>query len=237
MVESDDKDPVRRVSIVGRLAVSPLVKLSLAGRRLVAYLALRSEPVERAQVAADLWPDVGDEDARSNLRRALWHVPRGWITSTNDLVVLDADCDLQTARGLAARALDGASLPFDAIRLLSDDILPGWHDDWLLAEQDAFRLLRLQALEAACRSMTAGGLYAYAVQAGSAALSADDLCESAADALIRAHLAQGNRGQALACFRALSNRLHSELGVTPDPTLVAAIGTMGADQRSGAQAG
>jgi DNA-binding SARP family transcriptional activator len=169
---------------------------------------------------------------RANLRRALWHVPRGWVTTVGEELVLDAECDLPKAHHVAARALDGQPLTFDEITLLSDDILPGWHEEWVLPAQDAFRLLRVQALEAACRTMAASGSHALATQAGAAALAAEPLRESAAEALIEAHLAQRNRYEAMQCFRSLAQRLDDELGVLPDPSLAERLTAIGRTRRA-----
>jgi DNA-binding SARP family transcriptional activator len=209
----------RKVAILGRLGVHPMVSLSLPGRRLLAYLALQGRQVSRTAAASDLWLDMPEEVGRANLRRALWHVPRGWIATISNELVLAADVDLMRARSAAARALNGETLNYEEIVLLSNDILPGWHEEWLLAEQEGFRLLRVQALEAACRTMVSSGDLALATQAGAAALAAEPLCESAAEALIEAHLAQRNRYQAVQCFRSLAKRLAIELGVAPDPAL------------------
>jgi DNA-binding SARP family transcriptional activator len=209
----------RRVAIVGRLGVYPMMRLSLPGRRLLAFLALRRQPVARAVTSAQLWPDVSDDAARANLRRALWHVPRGWVAVIGDDLILDAQSDLEAAHRIAARALAGEALTLEEITLLSNDILPGWHEEWVVAEQDAFHMLRVQALEAACRTMVSSGHYDLAIQAGAAAVVADSLRESAAEALIDAHLAQRNRHQAVQCFRMLAQRLNDELGVKPDPAL------------------
>jgi len=213
----------RMVAIVGRLGVRPMVRLSLPARRLLAYLALRGQPVSRGVACDDLWPDVPEAIGRANLRRALWHLPRGWVEAIGDELVLDAACDLAEARDAAERALAGEPLTFAEINLLSNDILPGWHEEWVLPAHEAFRLLRVQALEAACRTMAASGAAsggdALATQAGSAALAAEPLRESAAEALIEAHLAQRNRYQAVQCFRMLAERLECELGVSPDPAL------------------
>lgn len=209
----------RRVGVLGRLGVCPLVKLSLPGRRLLAYLAVRTQPVARGIAAADLWIDLPEEVGRANLRRALWHVPRGWIAVTGDELALDAETDLVLAERVAARALGGEVLNYDEIVLLSKDILPGWSEEWLAAAQEAFHLLRVQALEAACRTLSDAGKLALATQAGASALAAEPLCESAAEALINAHLAQRNRYQAVQCYRSLAQRLEFELGVAPDPSL------------------
>jgi DNA-binding SARP family transcriptional activator len=223
---------VRKVAIVGHLGVYPMARLSLPARRILAYLALRAQPIARQRAAADLWPDLPDDGGRANLRRALWHLPRGWITTQGDELLLNAEIDLEQAHQAAARALGGQPLTLDEIALLSNDILPGWHEEWVLPAHDAFRQLRVQALEAACRTMAALGCHALATQAGAAAIAAEPLCESAAEALICAHLAQRNRYHALQVFRVLTDRLRNELGVSPDPSLAERVGEIGLHNHS-----
>jgi DNA-binding SARP family transcriptional activator len=217
----------RRVAVVGRLGVYPMVKLTLPARRIVAFLALHDDPVSRSYAASRLWPDVTDHDGRGNFRRSLWQVPDGWVTCWGDDISLDADVDYPRARRIAAAALSGEPLSFEQIRLLSEDLLPGWHEEWALGEQDSFRMLRLQALEAACRSMTRAGDLPLAVQAGSAALAAEPLRESAAAALIEALLQQGNRYEAARFFGEFCVLLKRELGVDPAPAMVRRLAGFG----------
>lgn len=209
-----------RIAVLGRLGVFPLVRLPLAARRILAYLAIRGEPVTRCTASAQLWADLPDDIGRANLRRALWQLPRGWVVCVADELLLEAKTDLAEAHRLAARALKGASLTFDDLTLLSNDILPDWHEEWVLPSNESFHALRVQALEAACRTLAAAGDFALATQAGACALAAEPLRESAAEALIDAHLAQCNRYAAMQCFRSLEKRLKVELGVTPQPALV-----------------
>jgi DNA-binding SARP family transcriptional activator len=223
-MENSGDDLHRSIAIIGRLGVHPMVPLPLPGRRLLAYLAIRRRPVARGLASAQLWPDVPEEAGRGNLRRALWHVPRGWVATVGDELVLKAECDLEQAHQCASRALGGGPLALADIALLSDDILPGWHEEWVLPEQDAFHSLRVEALEAACRTMATLGQFGLAIQAGAAAVAAEPLRESAAEALIDVHLAQRNRYQAVQCFRLLAQRLDDELGVAPDAALAARVG-------------
>lgn len=209
----------RIVGVVGRLGVFPKVRLSLPARRILAYLAIRGPIVTRTVASSELWPEGTDETARSNLRRALWNTPLGWISVQAEDLTLEAETDLASAEAAAARALAGAELTYNEIRLLSEDLLPGWHEEWILRLHERFHDLRVQALETACRTMTGSGNHALATQAGAAALAAEPLRESAAEALIEAHLAQCNRYEALRCYRSLEQRLRVELGVPPDPLL------------------
>jgi DNA-binding SARP family transcriptional activator len=208
-----------------------MMHLTLPARRILAYLALQEHPVPRERAAAQLWLDVPDVQARANLRRALWQVPRGWVMSGDDELVLNAETDLAEARRVAARALDGGSLNLHEIDLLASDILPGWHEEWVVQAQDAFHLLRVQSLEAACRTMAAAGNYALATQAGRAAVAAEPLRESAVAALIDAWLAETNRYQAKQCYLAFKQRLAEELGVAPEPSMSSRLAALGLGDR------
>lgn len=222
----------RMIAIVGRLGIRPMVKMSLPARRLLVYLALCGREVSRQHAADELWPDLPEETGRSNLRRSLWQTPRGWVSTLGDAILLEAECDLQQARRAAAQAIDGHGLTFDQIDLLSQDLLPGWHEEWLLGAWEEFREIRVQALEAACRTFIVRGNYPLAVQAGTAALAADPLRESAAKGLIEAHLAQHNRAAALRCYDGLVKRLAEELGAPPDEALVALLAKAGLARRA-----
>jgi DNA-binding SARP family transcriptional activator len=211
----------RLVAVVGRLGVFPATRLSLPARRILAFLAIRGPTVARGVAAAELWPEVADPISRANLRRALWNAPLGWIRTDGEDITLEAETDLAAVESTAAAALNGSVLTYEEIRLLFEDVLPGWHEEWVLPLHERFHDLRVQALEAACRSLTAAGNYPLATQAGAAAVAAEPLRESAAEALIEAHLAQCNRYEAMRCFRALEERLEGELGVAPNPGLAA----------------
>jgi hypothetical protein len=66
------------------------------------------------------------------------------------MLVLAVESDLPEARRAAARAIEGQRLTFDQIDILSQDVLPDWHEDWAIEAYEEFRLIRVQTLEAAC---------------------------------------------------------------------------------------
>jgi DNA-binding SARP family transcriptional activator len=212
--------PGRRIAVVGPLGIHPMSRLSLPARRVLAFLALSDGAASRAYAAGTLWPNERESAARANLRRSLWQVPDGWVDCVGEELRMNAEVDYPAAREVAATALDGGRLTLAEISLLSEDLLPGWHEDWTASAQDSFRMLRIDALEAACRTLAAEGAYGLATQAGMAAITAEPLRESAAEALVAAHLLAGNRYAAARCFADFSNTLREELGVEPNPTLV-----------------
>ncbi|MFC8257074.1 BTAD domain-containing putative transcriptional regulator [Streptomyces sp. NPDC057291] len=126
--------------------------------------------------------------------------------------------DLHHAQRVARRVLastDPARLPGSipaAVEALSVDLLPGWYDDWAQLEAEEWRQLRLHALETLAGRLITAGRHAEAVSAAHAAVHADPLRESGQTRLLQAHLAEGNRSEALHAFRRYSRRLHEELG-------------------------
>ena len=86
-------------------------------------------------------------------------------------------------------------------------------------ERERFRQLRLHALESLSEQLTAMGRLGQAVEAALAAVASEPLRESAHRVLIKAYLAEGNRGEALLHFRGFRDLLSHELGVEPSPRM------------------
>ena len=60
----------------GRLPVA--MPASERARALIGWLALHPGQHDRAEVAAQLWPEAAPERARANLRTAVWAVHQAW---------------------------------------------------------------------------------------------------------------------------------------------------------------
>lgn len=199
--------------------------LPMSAQRLVAFLALHNRSLLRPYVAGSLWLDTPDERAQANLRSALWRLHR----CNRDLVEVtgqqlrlsrSVEVDLREAEALARRTLR-SSAP-DVLELapaeLTEDLLPDWYEDWVLVEREHFRQLRLRALDGLCDRLTTAGRLGEALEVGLSALAGEPLRESAHRAVIRIHLADGNRSEALRQYR-LCRHLLAELGVRPSPQL------------------
>jgi DNA-binding SARP family transcriptional activator len=112
------------------------------------------------------------------------------------------------------------------IALLRDsrDLLPDWYEDWATVEREQFRELRLEALERICRSLSRAARYADAVQAGLAAVAGEPNRESAHHALIAAHLAEGNRADALRQYELMCGLLRRNLDLEPSSAVQELLG-------------
>jgi DNA-binding SARP family transcriptional activator len=203
------------------------VDLPFGIQRLVAFLAVHNRPLLRLFVAGNLWIDSSEEHANANLRTALWRLHRlGFrlVDATRSHLSLAPGVvvDLHDLSGRARQVLRHEAAPtrenVDAI-LNGGDLLPDWYDDWVVVEREQFRQLRLLALEMLCRDLAAAGSYATAVEAGLACIAAEPLRESAHRALIGAHLAEGNRVEAIRQFRLYEALVLDGLGVEPSAAI------------------
>ncbi len=206
------------------------ISLSSSAQQLLAFLALQDRPRTRTYVARTLWPEATTARANANLRSSLWRVLRtepGIITASAQEMALarDINVDIHDAIAHAHVLLDKSSRCEDILTRqtrddLSSDLLPEWSDnEWVLLEQEQYHQLRLYALEAMARRLTALGRFGEAVAAGLAAVQAEPLRESAHRVLIDAHLAAGNRAEAQHQYDQCRRVLLDELGLEPPDTL------------------
>ena len=100
------------------------------------------------------------------------------------------------------------------------ELLPGWYEDWVLMERERTRQLWLQTLEAACARLTLAGRYSDAVVIALTAVEAEPLRESAQTALINAHLAVGNRMEALRQYGLYAEALKRDLQLQPSEQML-----------------
>jgi DNA-binding SARP family transcriptional activator len=192
-------------------------------RRLVAFLALRGRPAERAHVAGCLYTDKSEERAQANLRSALWRLrqcahqlveadpTRVWLRSGVEVDIDEAVC---SARRLIDERVAIADPSFDKA-LFCGDLLPEWYDDFVELERERLRQLRLHALEAVGRRLLRLGRHAEALDAALVAVAHEPMRESAHRLTIEIHLAEGNPSEAVRQYGLLERILDDELGVAP----------------------
>ncbi|MEG3626953.1 AfsR/SARP family transcriptional regulator [Streptomyces poriticola] len=201
------------------------VELCRNGQRLLAFMALRGR-VSRTVLAGTLWPEVTEGHARGSLRTTLWKLPRNQpplIGCCGDVLLVTPDLrvDVHTLTRTALGVVEGCGPPpgvHPPLSLLtSEDLLPGWDEDWVLMERERLRQLRLHALDALAEALVGQDRPALAMEAAWASVHAEPLRESAHRALVAAHLAEGNIGEAVRHYEAFSRLLDEELGVEPSP--------------------
>lgn len=232
--DADATAPRVRLRLLGGFALSvdgARRVVAPGAQRLLAWTSLYGTAARRAVAAGQLWGDTDETRAHANLRSALWRVRRiddALIETDADRFRLHRDVDVDATRmvTLARDEVRGRrpALAVDAeVSLLTGDLLPGWYEDWLVFKQEQLRQLALHGLEALCARMLAEGALQQAVEVAAVAVQREPLRETAHRWLIRAHLAEGNVGEAVRQFRALRRVLERELGISPSPTTAALI--------------
>ncbi|MEU8567423.1 BTAD domain-containing putative transcriptional regulator [Streptomyces pathocidini] len=217
---------VPRLRLLGQFRLEyqgAAVDVCVNGQRLLAFLALRRR-ASRTVLAGALWPEVTEGRAHGSLRTTLWRLPCGKqeiiecgrdTLSIADAVRVDVHALADTALGvvLAPKAFgDSAAL----LGLLGGgDLLPGWDEEWVLAERERLRQLRLHALDTLAEQLARQGRPALGLEAALTSVRIEPLRESAHRAVVSAHLAEGNVAEAVRHYHAFRRLLREELGVEP----------------------
>lgn len=210
--------------------------LRIAGRRhliphsverVLAYLALANHPVSRTRLAGVLWIDATDRRAANNLRTALWRLNRSGarlVVAEDDRLVLapEVAVDVAELRDLTRRLIDSPDdeavgrLP---LLVTGAELLPDWDDEWVVADRERFRLLRLEGLERAAEALIQRRDLGRALEAALGAAQSEPLRESARRLLVTIHLAQGNVAEALREYRSYRAMLLDEIGLEPSDAM------------------
>ena len=197
---------------------------------LVAYLALplgRSHP--RDKLAALLWGDLAQPQARGGLRQALSRLRRT-VATEPPAVLLDGD-----HVALNPAVVDVDAFEFErlieqgtpdalerACALYGGDLLEGFalsepaFEEWLLAERERLRELALEALARLLRHHCTAGSREAALPTALRLVALDPLQESVHRALMRLYVEVGRRPAALRQYQICVGALHRELGVEPE---------------------
>jgi DNA-binding SARP family transcriptional activator/predicted ATPase len=197
----------------------------LRNPRLLAYLVLnRDRTLTREEVAFALWPDSGDAQALTNLRREL-HAIRHVLSDADRYIALDHRtirwrtdavsldvAEFETAVQDPAASADNLRAAVDAYR---GDLLPGLYDEWLGPQRERLRALFVDALVRLADRLEQRREYREAIAITRRLITADSLDERAYRGLIRLAAAAGDRSAGLNAYHACSTVLNNELGVAP----------------------
>lgn len=199
------------------------------GARLLAYLALIGGQEVRPRVVSALWPDEPFAVGAKRLRTVLWRVgkaaPAALVTCDGRVFLSqDVAVDVASVSALAVELADGnLAVPAlsgpDVISVLSEDLLPGWDEEWLAVRAEAWRQTRVYALQTLAKAFTTEESFAEATAAALAAVDADPLCESSQRTLMLVHAAAGNPARAVRQYESYADLLRREMDMGPSDEL------------------
>src|SRR5262245_21613138 len=224
------------ISLLGgfqaRLDGGPLLALPAKAQALLAYVSARpGQAHPRDKLAALLWGDTGQAQARSNLRHTLFTIRQavrglspGVLVAEAQAVALETaavDVDVLTFEKLVAEgtaeAIERAPALYQGELLegLSIDEPP--FEEWLLAERERLRELALEALARLLAQQSRDQATERAIQTAIRLLALDPLQEPAHRTLMRLYARQGRRSAALKQYQVCVGVLRRELGAEPEP--------------------
>ena len=232
-----------RVRLLGRLGIEHgqrwLDGSALPGRQgriVLAYLALCHYPVSRDELADLVWPDAltaaWERDLSavvSKVRAALDSVDLGSLlhgalgcyelqlpaaarVDVEDAVRFVEDAESAWRVGNRDVALPAAAT---AANLARRPFLPAERGLWIERRRDELRATLLRALDLLAQGLMVGPYKDDALRYTKEAVALDPYRETSYVQLMRVHMSQGNRAEALRAYEQCRAILAHDLGVTP----------------------
>jgi predicted ATPase/DNA-binding SARP family transcriptional activator len=231
-----------RIQLLGGLAASrgPQVVSRFRTRKmagLFAYLACHPDRAHpRESLIELLWPDAEPHAGRQNLSQALSSLrhqfeppgvpPRSVFIADRDAIRLHMpaittdlaafDQLLGEGRRPDAGSIDRRRSLADAVALHRGELLPGFYDDWVLAERERVLEGYIGALVELGTIHERAGELALALDAARRAVVADPLRESSHRMLMRLLAVTGDPRAALTHYESLRRHLTREVGGDPE---------------------
>lgn len=227
--------PTLRIHLLGGLALAlddaPLTNfLSSKVPALLAYLAATRRPHSRDALAALLWGDLPETDAKNNLRQSLSNLKKylePYLDITRDTVTFDTGApywlDVQEFEKIGHWKPDAPiSTLRDLIPLYRGEFLAGFYvrdapefEEWTLTQRARWHDLAVAAYENLTHDFTARGQFPAAITYSKELLTLDPWREEAQRQLMLLYARTGQRSAALAQYETCRQVLHAEMGVEP----------------------
>ena len=243
-----------RLTLLGGLGAfggegPPVTLPTQKSRLLMAYLATPLGHMHaRGKLAGLLWQDRDEEQARGSLRNALSAIRQAFGTAAvvgdHDVIGLNAAAFSSDVMKLEALSKAGApgitgtdAASLTGVFLDGVDATGTGRDEWLAFERTRCRNLAQRLLQGVAEHLSTAHENGDAIELGQLLLALDPLREQSHRLLMRLHMAQGERSQALGQFRLCREVLQKELGVEPSPETLALAAKISAEQGEALPAG
>jgi predicted ATPase len=208
--------------------------MSAKAPALLAYLAVTGRAQRRDDLAALLWGEMPEADAKNNLRQVLTNLRRfvdpcliitretvemnSALTYSIDVAAFDKLLTSAAALAPEARMAQWQA----AMALYTGDFLAGFFvrdapafEEWMLAQRAHYRERVLYLLHTFTQAQLDRGCYEQAIAGATRLLAMDEWREEAHCQLMLALARSGQRSAALAQYKRCRRILQTELGVEP----------------------
>lgn len=210
----------RQITIASRKAQALLVYLAMAEDR----------PQSRDKLAALLWEDRGEVQARASLRQELLVLRKVLglkgpeMAGEGDGIVLAPDCiDVDALRFQLLMTARTPQAHQEAVALYHGPFMEAFNpkapafENWLAVTRQHLHEMAVKALTALLNDEMLSGSWATALELALRLLPLDPLQESVHRALMQLYVRQGRVGAALRQFHVCREILQREIGVRPEP--------------------
>lgn len=229
-----DGDQPIRLRLLGHVEVEhdgEVLAMGVRQQRLLAALAVLG-PKPRRFLGELLWSERPTPRAMGSLRTTVFNISRqlpGAIRSRGNTLALGEAVvvDVHELRVALQEAAAAAEAPTEDPWFLDPEgaqLLPGWYEGWVVAEQDRLRTLYVNAVEHLARLCLQHGDYYRAQVLAENVRALSPLRESAVRVSIEAHLGLGNHAPALQTFHEFCTTMADELGAPPSPQITQLMG-------------
>jgi DNA-binding SARP family transcriptional activator len=203
---------------------------SRPAQSLLAYLVLHPDIEHRREkLAALLWPETQDSNARSYLRQALWRVKKtfteGSLSWQDYLQINDISLRFnnQSDYWLDADQLTAPTDPqsvenmIEIIKLYQGELLPGFYDEWVVLERDRLSSAYIQKMNNLLDCLVENRQWDEVLTWSENWILHGYSPEPAYRALMLAHAGRGEQSQVLTTYKRCEEALDRDLGVGPSP--------------------
>jgi two-component SAPR family response regulator len=186
-----------------------------------------------------LWDNVSDQQARSCLNTTLWRLrsvlepgktPRGTFLMTNQvgrigfnwtsdhwLDIVAYKNQVEHLLATPIKLLDEANVQASeqVLTWYDNSYLKAYYSDWAIRERERIRRYHINGLGHIMSYYSQKGSYAHALRHGQSILELDPLREQYHREIMRLHLTNGHRAQAVRQYEICRQLLEQELGIQP----------------------
>ena len=206
----------------------PVELPSRPAQSLLSYLALNAGVTQRREkLAALLWPESSETNARRNLRQALWRIRKslesGSLSGEDFLQISDisvtfnaeADYWLDAQILLETTETQSREQLIKGLRLYQGELLPGFYDEWVILQRDRLENAYQQKMNLLLDLLIQSEQWDEVLEWGEEWIRLGYAPEAAYRALIQAHAGSGDLGMVNATYQRCAESVNRELDLDP----------------------
>ena len=221
------------VKLLGRFSLTrdgrPVEIPSRPAQLLLAYLLLSAGlPQPREELADILWPDSMADNARANLRHALWQLrsaigdaddPRAYIVHGPHDIAFNRQSDYTLDVDTLARERPAWTTEalMEAAAAYGGELLPSFYESWIVLERERLAVVFDRRMNRLLGRLIAERRWDDTLVWAERWIDLDEAPEPAYRAMMHAYAALGDTSRVMVTYRRCRDALRQELDVEPSP--------------------